>query len=346
MNQQLIKRPISIVLPRPEGLYQFHTVDTAEIETELRYEFLTTNCKPYTTDIAHNRRTGDRKTDQRATDNPQGSFSLVQGGSSDTVFNPYKPNSESLFISLLLQGTIELTGRTPLQTKVLTAGSLALYERDRPLHYNSGHVKQLFLILPYAYARAALGGGLDELALSLDDQPLSPFIRSQMMLLDAHAAHLSTKAISSILDGLYNVSLLMLADIGRERGNRIEGSKNFIFSAAKRYIEQHYAQVNLSPDAIAVALRCSRSGLDRAFLEQHTSVMRVLQEVRLKSARYRLENYAEERIDTIAYLCGFSSPSIFSKLFKLRFGMSPKAWRQAFINSYSFQPAEKNNICG
>ena len=122
--------------------------------------------------------------------------------------------------------------------------------------------------------------------------------------------------------------------------------KNFIFSAAKRYIEQNYAQVNLSPDAIAVALRCSRSGLDRAFLEQHTSVMRVLQEVHLKAARYRLENFAEERIDTIAYQCGFSSPSIFSKLFKLRFGMSPKAWRQAFINSYSFYPAEESNACG
>lgn len=346
MNQQLIKRPISIVLPRPEGLYQFHTVDTAEIDTELRYEILTTNCKPYTTDVAHNRRAGDRKVKTRASETVQGNFSSVLGESSQAIFNPYKPDSDSLFISLLLQGTVELTGRTSLETKVMTAGSLALYERDKPLHYNSGHVKQLFLILPYADARAALGGGLDELALSLDEQPLAPFIRSQMMLLDTHAAHLSSKAISSILDGLYNVSLLMLADIGKERGNRIEGSKNYIFSAAKRYIEQNYAQVNLSPDVIAVALRCSRSGLDRAFLEQHTSVMRVLQEVRLKSARYRLENFAEERIDSIAYLCGFSSPSIFSKLFKLRFGVSPKVWRQTFINSYSFYPAEESSAVG
>lgn len=343
MNQPFIKRPISIVLPRPEGLYQFHTVDTAGTETDSRYEFLTTHCEPYETDVNHQRRAGDNGASSRIANAAQGTFSSVLGATNSGVFNPYKPDADSLFISLLLQGTVQLSGRTLQESKVMTAGALALYERNKPLHYNSGHVKQLFLILPYADARAALGGGLDELALSLDEQPLAPFIRSQMMLLDAHAAHLSTKAISSILDGMYSVSLLMLADIGKERGIRIEGSKNFIFSAAKRYIEQHYAQVNLSPDAIAVELRCSRSGLDRAFMEQHTSVMRVLQEIRLKSARYRLENYADERIDTIAYLCGFSSPSIFSKLFKLRFGISPKAWRQAFMNSYSSHPSDEHS---
>jgi len=150
---------------------------------------------------------------------------------------------------------VELAGKTATEDQVLSAGALTLYERNAPLGYSSDHVRQLFLILPYADSRGALGGMLSEPVLSLDKQPLAPFIRSQMMLLDVYAGQLSVKAISSILDSLYRVSLLMLAD-----------------------------------------------------MEQHTSVMRVLQEVRLKSAKFRLENFAEERIDAIAYLCGFSSP--------------------------------------
>lgn len=335
MNQQLIKRPISIVLPSPKGLYQFYTVDTVNISNELRHEPLPTDSACHDAGTAHYCQIPDNEISRPKA----GIFSSVPGASDNTIFNPYKPDTNSLFISLLLHGTVELTGRTQQESKVLTTGSLALYERNKPLHYNSGHVKQLFLILPYADARAALGGSLDELALSLDEQPLAPFIRSQMMLLDAHAAQLSSKAISSIMEGLYSVTLLMLADIGKERGSRIEGRKNFIFLAAKNFIEQHYGQADMSPDTIAIELRCSRSGLDRAFMEQHTSVMRVLQEVRLKCARYRLENFADERIDTIAYLCGFSSPSIFSKLFKQRFGISPKAWRQSFMNSYSTPPS-------
>lgn len=343
MNQQLIKRPFSIVLPGPEGLYQFHTVDTAEMGSELLNASLTTTGE--NPELSSSRPLRDAKSIK-----PQNGVSVPElilsahGASDSLIFNPCKLQTDSLFISLLLQGTMELEGRTEQEKSVMTAGALALYERNTPFNYNGGDVRQLFLILPYTDARSALGGGLDERVLLLDEQPLAPFIRSQMMLLDLHAAQLSINALTSILEGLYRVSFLMLADIGKGRGSRIEGRKNFIFSAAKRFIELHYGQVNLSPDVIAVELHCSRSGLDRAFMEQHTSVMRVLQEVRLKSARYRLENFAEERIDTIAWLCGFSSSSIFSKLFKQRFGISPKAWRQAFTTRFSSLPAGDNAL--
>lgn len=328
MSQHLIKPYNTLVLPRPGRLYQLHTVDAQGIAPEQRFEVLTGNLKPYGIDVVNNRRPENIIALHHTISGVYGDFCSALGSANQTRFDPHQAHASSLFISLLLHGSVRLTGKKITENKVMYAGSLGLYERCKPIIYDSNNVKQLYLILPYAKARAALGGGLGELVLPLDAHPLAPFIRSQMLLLDAHAARLTSKAIANILDGLHSMAILMLADIGKQRGNYTDKAKNFIYTAAQSYIEQHYARMDLTPDIIALALRCSRSSLDRACLEQHTSVMKLLHEVRLNAVRHKLENSAEERIETIAYQCGFSNPSVLSKLYKLRFGLSPKAWRE------------------
>lgn len=342
MSQPFIKPNNTRFLPRSGRLYQLQTIDEQGIEPEQRFEILTGKLKPCGIDVANNRWPEAISALRHTISGVHGDFCSTLGSVNHTQFDPHQAYAGSLFISLFLQGSVKLTGRKVTENKDIFAGSLALalYERNRPIIYDSNNVKQLYLILPYTQARAAFGGGLDELILPLDAHPLAPFIRSQMLLLDAHAARLATKAIASILDGLHSMAILMLADIGKQRGNYTDKTKTFIYIAAQSYIEQHYARMDLTPDIIAKALHCSRSSLDRACLEQRTSVMKLLHEVRLNAVRHKLENSAEERIETIAYQCGFSNPSVLSKLYKLRFGLSPKAWREEYITPI---PARANS---
>jgi AraC family transcriptional regulator len=54
-----------------------------------------------------------------------------------------------------------------------------------------------------------------------------------------------------------------------------------------------------------------------------------LKRVRLQNAAMRLVNNPRESVTDIALACGFSSPSVFARAFKERFGVSASAWRAA-----------------
>jgi AraC-like DNA-binding protein len=57
--------------------------------------------------------------------------------------------------------------------------------------------------------------------------------------------------------------------------------------------------------------------------------MRYYRKVRLQAARNALF-YSESPIQDIGLSCGFSSPEVFSRTFRMHFGMSPREFRQKF----------------
>jgi transcriptional regulator GlxA family with amidase domain len=151
-----------------------------------------------------------------------------------------------------------------------------------------------------------------------------------MLRLDYQSASLNTKETALIVDNLHHMALFMMADVAKEQGIISEGKQHHIFNAAKSYIEQNFAQHEISPDSISKILRCSRASLDRAFNEQGTSVMLVIKNIRLNAARELLENNRMLRIEQISWLCGFVNHPLFSKSFKEKYKVSPKTWRDNF----------------
>ncbi len=333
MNLTSQKNTTVIQLPRPAGLYAFQNVSGQGADPDKILSMLASSLYPYVLEVMNIGRQEKKLAVHRATTSRPVDFLNCKGmvmASGVTLRDKQQESSLYLALSLPQKETDALTSN-------VVDGSLNLYETTTLVYTQEENTRYLYLILPYAEAKSALGGQLGEQIISLNAHPLMPFIKMQMLLLEQYGADLRLKGASTILDGLYNMSFVMLSEVGKALGYRYEGTKNFFFAAAKRYIEQHYADLELAPDAIALALRCSRSALDRACLEQQTSVMKVVQDVRLNAARHRLENYPEERIDTIAWLCGFSSPSLLSKLFKARFGMSPKRWRGTFMPGLQYK---------
>lgn len=89
------------------------------------------------------------------------------------------------------------------------------------------------------------------------------------------------------------------------------------------FLDSHYADAGLTPARIARACGISRSYLYKVFSDTET-VMESLRNRRLKAARGMVKNnFPNRSLTQIAYACGFSSSSEFSRQFKAAFGTSP-----------------------
>lgn len=98
----------------------------------------------------------------------------------------------------------------------------------------------------------------------------------------------------------------------------------------KRFIAQHLGDERLDATAIANGVRLSVSYLNRLFREEDTTLMRYLWAQRVERAYPLLETSRRDglRVEEIAWRCGFSSPAHFSRLFRQRYGMTPRELRE------------------
>ena len=103
-------------------------------------------------------------------------------------------------------------------------------------------------------------------------------------------------------------------------------------------VGQRLRDPGLDIETIAAALLCSKRALHKAFEDHGTSLHRYLWHARLELARRQLEDPRESTrsITSILLGAGFSSAAHFSRMFRQRYGASPREWRaQAAVRSAS-----------
>jgi len=96
------------------------------------------------------------------------------------------------------------------------------------------------------------------------------------------------------------------------------------------YMEEHYADHDLTPAKVAKANTVSTRHLHNLFQHSGMTVTKWIWERRLKAAREDLLNpvLREESITEIAYKRGFNDSAHFSRAFKARFTISPSQLRK------------------
>lgn len=135
------------------------------------------------------------------------------------------------------------------------------------------------------------------------------------------------------LDGISDATERLIAACVKPSRARVENARPQIESTllmrARRIIENHLADGQLSPSRVATLCGMSRARLYRLF-EPLGGVAAYLQERRLVRTFNRLSDPRDERsIATIAHETGFSSEAHFSRLFKKRFGCTARDLRTA-----------------
>ncbi len=103
-------------------------------------------------------------------------------------------------------------------------------------------------------------------------------------------------------------------------------------SLAKQYMQEHFAESDLSIDTVSGITMSSNSNLRRVFHEEENiSPKAYLTNIRINHAMNLLQTTTES-VTSIAESCGFSSVYYFCKAFSKSTGCSPTKYRNKFHN--------------
>jgi len=203
-------------------------------------------------------------------------------------------------------------------------------------HYRwTGGTRYAFVALPHADVRAALGRApAATLGIVPERCALAPALASHMnhvARLVRQSDRMDATECLGLLDATRSLALLMLRNLGRQGmetdlPDLHESLHAGRRAAALRFMELHAHRHDLDAAAIAQGAGCSRTRLYEAFAEQEQTVMDVLREIRLQHAQSLIEQTEQLHVGALAWRCGFASPSGFSKLFRARFGLTPREW--------------------
>lgn len=127
-------------------------------------------------------------------------------------------------------------------------------------------------------------------------------------------------------------SLLALAMAEVDPGNGAPGEgghRRQLAARILRHIESDYADPDLSPEVVAQEMGISKRYLQTLLAARGTSFVQELNATRLDRAGDLLTDsrFAGLPISEVAYRTGFLDPGYFTRLFRKRFGITPREWR-------------------
>lgn len=101
-------------------------------------------------------------------------------------------------------------------------------------------------------------------------------------------------------------------------------------AAARRYVDDHLADPDLSVATVARALDVSTRYLHMIFAHEQQSLPDYIRSARLAACSTQLLSpaFRDRSISEIAYNCGFNDLSHFCRLFRNTYGMSARAYRK------------------
>lgn len=112
------------------------------------------------------------------------------------------------------------------------------------------------------------------------------------------------------------------------RDSNMKGRYGEIIIKAKKYIEENYADQNMSLTTVAQEVCLSPNHFSTIFSQEcKTTFIEYLTNIRIENAKKLIKNSDMKGYD-IAWECGFSDPHYFSYIFKKNTGLSPREFKQ------------------
>lgn len=249
-----------------------------------------------------------------------------------TSYTIARDGMDHIMVQLLESGPTTCTHRHG-ETEVPESG-LVIFDLSREALARTGDFTNLSIIIPRLLLEP-LTNDIDHqhMRTLTEGEPIVRLLRDHLVDLKRLApamtntqAHALVPATASLVAACLNGSAMDTPG-GKEAVSSVQ-IKNI-----KRYIHHHLHQ-ELAPDAIAFANGVSRSRLYELF-KPLGGIAAYIREQRLRTAlRSLIDTELSHRpIGAIALDCGFSSESVFSRLFKKRFGLTPREARQQGIGA-------------
>jgi len=222
-----------------------------------------------------------------------------------------------------------LEGRALTQDEEdIRAGDMLVIDMDKPTAIKTSTYKNLTLVLP-----RVLQTELSELLSQMHgkklsaENPMVRFVGEHLKVLWQTIPEMNLSQANTMLEGTFGLMKGWLLQENRQNeATSIEVSVA-VGKSIQRYIEKHLNEP-INADSLTERFRISRTQIYRIFAP-YNGVARYVWERRLLKSRRLLSQSSMDHltIGSIAYQCGFSSESHFSRSFKERFHISPRDLR-------------------
>jgi AraC-like DNA-binding protein len=238
---------------------------------------------------------------------------------------------DNIVLSLTLAGGGAGWFADPDRETTLGGPQIRIRHQGTPyaLNWTAKNTRTLHVELPsVAFDSRTNACILAAVGMHIPSRGLAPMLAVQMRAFAEAAPGLNpaTRAVGlrSVLD---LAAAVMRLEFGTETAESDVCAEGMLI-AAQAIIARQFASTDLSPDAIAHRLSCSRAHLYRVFARSGLTVAGYLREIRLQRCRAGLASAGpRDTIGDIAFRCGFEDPVHFTRLFRQRFGLTPSAFR-------------------
>jgi len=241
-------------------------------------------------------------------------------------------NQDAYFLVILVSGNycLQQNGKEVF----LQPGDMAIYDATLAHKIScSKSFEKLIISIPRTILRDRFSGVEHCTAIRIPGDSgtgtiATNFIRSTLN----QTSQLSIPEFFALSDSSLDLLTLALTTVRPEKIN-LSNTHFITLSRIKKYIEENLSNSDINPTIVTNDIGLSSRYINTLFQKEETSLMRYIWRRRLENCRNDLLDSANigGRISDIAFRWGFNDLSHFSRIFKQKYGHSPKDYRQLMI---------------
>jgi AraC-like DNA-binding protein len=215
---------------------------------------------------------------------------------------------------------------------VISAGQFTIYDTTRPYELRfDDSFSQTILQMPRKLLQQRIGA-FDTLTATTfsSDRPLERLAYEFLLGMSKTIDQVDLATATRLLDQALDLVAMAFADRRRERSPDQSFHRSALLYRLKNYILTHLRDPELSMPRAAAAIGISPRYASDLMAAEQTSFRSYVQLQRLERCRRDLADpaHAARHVGDIAFAWGFNDLAHFSRIFKQRFGASPREWRE------------------
>jgi AraC-like DNA-binding protein len=215
---------------------------------------------------------------------------------------------------------------------VVAAGQFVIYDTTRPyeLRFNDSFSQTIFQ-MPRKLLQQRIGS-FDKLTATTfsGDRPLEGLTYDFLLGISRRIEQVDPATATRLLDQALDLIAMAIAERMHERSPDQSFHRSALLYRLKNYILTHLRDPELSMVRAAAAIGISPRYASDLMAAEQISFRSYIQTQRLERCRRDLSDPAlmARHIGDIAFAWGFNDLAHFSRIFKQRFGASPREWRE------------------
>jgi AraC-like DNA-binding protein len=215
---------------------------------------------------------------------------------------------------------------------VISAGQFTIYDTTRPYELRfDDSFSQTILQMPRKLLQQRIGA-FDALTATTfsSDRPLESLAYEFLLGMSKTIDQVDPTTATRLLDQALDLVAMAFAERMRERSPDQSFHRSALLYRLKNYILTHLRDPELSMPHAAAAIGISPRYASDLMAAEQISFRSYVQLQRLERCKRDLADpaHAARHVSDIAFAWGFNDLAHFSRIFKQRFGASPRDWRE------------------